>query len=368
MSPRDSFDGIVASLHEAAFNASRWPAASTLIDKGSGSRGNGLFIGEEVEDRLEIHSSSFHSYGRRCQSLERAYVDLFHNDADVWPRVRGLSKDRLTHASEIFTNAAPRWNIIRNGLLVCFDGPEDSHVLWAIGGEQGDWKSDQTGLIERLVPHVRHFVCVRQALTSQADLNCTLTEWLDSAEVGVIHLGSRGRVVWVSPRGRDLLQCEGGLQVCDGILGACLPAENTRLKELLQRVLQAEDKRPANSWMTISRSSGLPRLVLCVRPVGECQPGFDIRRAVALVLDPGSRVRIDAKLLAEELGFTTREGQVAALLAEGRTVREIAFSMGIKVSTVRWHVKGMFKKLAIVRQCDLIRLVLSLPAGLRADR
>ena len=285
----NTFDGIVASLYEAMLDDARWSVASALIDDACNVKGSGLFIGEEVDGKLDIHFARFHSHGRRRQDLEDSYVNLFHTQADWWPYLRGLPRDRPTHVSDLPANAVPRPSIIQNGSLLCFDGLDGSHIVWAIGGPAGPggWQPDQTGLIERLAPYVRHFVCVRQAFTSQPE-GSALAEWLCGTGFGVIHLGWRGRIMGANPVAGDLLQCGDGLQVCDGLLGARLTAENTRLKELLERALgQGESgQRSAADWMTISRSSGLPSLMLYVTSVDGPELDFGIRRAVVLVFDP----------------------------------------------------------------------------------
>ena len=68
--------------------------------------------------------------------------------------------------------------------------------------------------------------------------------------------------------------------------------------------------------------------------------------------------RVDPRNLVEEYGLTPAEGDVAAALAQGRTVSEIAASTGREESTVRWHVKNLHSKLGVHRQADVVRLVL----------
>ncbi len=86
-----------------------------------------------------------------------------------------------------------------------------------------------------------------------------------------------------------------------------------------------------------------------------------------LVVDPESRLRIDPAVTRVALGLTGMESRVAVLLAEGKSVREIAAAMGRKESTIRTHVKHIFTKHGLSRQVDLVRLVLAL-AGIPEPR
>ena len=121
--------------------------------------------------------------------------------------------------------------------------------------------------------------------------------------------------------------------------------------------------------MAVWRALGLPRLAVHVSPAAIDRADFGPQRVVALVLvvDPGSQPRIDSALVSKVLDLTASESEVAALLATGRTVREIAAATGRQESSVRWLLKRVYRKHGISRQADLVRLVLSL-AGLSGPR
>ena len=64
--------------------------------------------------------------------------------------------------------------------------------------------------------------------------------------------------------------------------------------------------------------------------------------------------------MASTLGLTPTESRIAAALASGSRVRDIAAATGSQETTIRWHIKRIFRKLGVDRQADLVRLVLSL--------
>ena len=143
---------------------------------------------------------------------------------------------------------------------------------------------------------------------------------------------------------------------------ARLPADNARLESLLGGALPTLFGEAVSGSMTIRRPPGLPRLAVHVSPLGVHQMDFGALRVAALVLvvDPQSDPRIAPELVAATLGLTPAESQVAAMLAEGRTVRDMAVATDRKESTVRWLLNRVYDKQGISRQADLVRLVLSL--------
>ena len=95
------------------------------------------------------------------------------------------------------------------------------------------------------------------------------------------------------------------------------------------------------------------------------QADFGARRVAALVLlvDPERRPRIAPGRLSTLLGLTRSEARVAALLAEGRPVREIAAATGYKESYVRWLLKQAYGKLGVSGQVALVQRVLATHGG-----
>ena len=151
----------------------------------------------------------------------------------------------------------------------------------------------------------------------------------------------------------------------DGCLSARSPEDDAHLQRLLARVLPPYGRRGAAGSMTVRRPAALEPLRLHVHPVGRKDTEYRAWpvAALMLVVDRGSGMRIDPPLVAAALGLTPAEGRVAAQLAEGKTVGEIASATGRKVSTIRTHVRHIFTKHGITRQVDLVRLVLSISAS-----
>ncbi len=114
--------------------------------------------------------------------------------------------------------------------------------------------------------------------------------------------------------------------------------------------------------MVLRRSSVVPPFVVHVKPVGVPDPDHGARHVAALVLivEPGRQQRINPDLVATTLELTAAETQVAAWLAEGKSVRDMADARGHTEAAIYWHLQRIYQKHSISRQADLVRLVLSL--------
>ena len=150
----------------------------------------------------------------------------------------------------------------------------------------------------------------------------------------------------VNDPARDFLRKGDGLRDRGGFLHARSPDDDDRLQKLLARALPRGGERGTSASMLVNRRSVTPRLVLHVSPVSGGRMGFRPRHVAALVLvvDPARRARIDPELVMVALDLTRAESQVAAMLAEGRTPRDIAAATGCRESTIRWHIQRDFRQ------------------------
>ena len=136
---------------------------------------------------------------------EREYFQVYHGLDERVPRLRQLADSRIVHMDALYAEeerkrsvayneAVPRAET-RDSLNVRLDGPEGSRIVWVVADPvDGDgWTSERVETIERLLPHVRQFVRVRQTLVRARALGASVVELLDQVRVGVIQLDRRCR-------------------------------------------------------------------------------------------------------------------------------------------------------------------------------
>ena len=373
MSAQDAFERILASLYEAMLDDTHWPATSALIDEACGIQGNGIMVGTGPKDAVRALFVGLYYRGERREDWEREYLEVYHPIDESVPRFRQLPDSRLVHVTDLYTaeelktsltyNEALHLGSAQNSLRVRLDGPDGSHITWGIHDPvaSGGWESSQLTLIKGLLPYIRQFVRVRQALVGAEALGASVADLLDTPRIGVIHLDRRGQIIEANDRARAILRHGDGLSDRGGELRARGPADHAHLEGLLAGALPSAGVGVSGS-MLLRRPSGVLPLVVHVKPVVGPQPDYGARRVAVLVLlvEPGRPSRIDPALVATTLGLTRAESQIAVALAQGQTVREIARSTGRQVSSIHWHLKHIYRKLGVARQAELVQLVRAL--------
>lgn len=374
MTEQAGFERILESFYQAMLDDARWPATSALIDQVCGLTGNALLVGEGPKDDIQVSFVGAYYRGQRRTDLEREYLEVYHPIDERVARIRQLPDSRLVRVAELYTSkelrTSPTYNELlfrashQDGLTVRLDGPEESHMTWGLGDPvaSGGWGEPQIGMITRLLPHIRQFVRVRQALVRAGAVDTTVTALLDNPHIGVVHLDRRGRMMAANDRVLAILRQGDGLSDLDGVLRTLAPDEQPHLDRLVAAALPNSGGVAVSGSMLLHRQPPLPPFVVHVKPVVVPRPDYGARHVAALVLivEPRRRLRIDPGLVAAALRLTPAESQVAAWLAEGKSVEEIARATGNTKDTIYWHLKQTYQKLHISRQADLVQIVLSI--------
>ena len=377
MNSVEAFDRILASLYRATRDDDHWPATAALIDEACGAKGNLVTVSEGSGDDVRVRFCQHLYRGEPRLDLARRYFDVYYPHDEGPPRLMERPAGQLIHAPDLYAERELRTSVaynegwrrahIQNGLLARFDELDGLSIVWTLGDPvgSGGWQSPQLRLIESLLPHVRQFVRMRQALATANALGVGLAGLLDNDRIGVVQLDRGGRVLAANAPALEVLRRGDGLFDRDGALQARMPADRSRLQRLLGRALPGLwGEAPSGGSMTVQRPTGRSRLGLHVSPVGDGAADFGGRRVAALVLvvDPTSRKRIDPARVATMLGLSESEGRVSALLAEGLRVREIAAATGLRENYVRWLFQQVYRKLGVSGQVALVRQVLAAEA------
>ena len=182
------------------------------------------------------------------------------------------AEERRTSAT--WNEALPKAGT-RNGLNVRLHGRDGLRVTWVIADPvAGDWDSGRIRTIRRLLPHLRHFIRVRQALAGAAALGSSLIDLVGHASLAAIHLDRRGRIALANDRALGLLEGDNGLRQEDGLLRAWRSQDDDRLARLLGAVLTGKGAKGAGGNVRVRHPLTGRVLTLHVRPVTARQRGL----------------------------------------------------------------------------------------------
>ena len=117
MSEHDAFDRVLAAVHAATLDETRWPATSALIDEACGLTGNGLMVAEGPTNDVRALFVGLYYRGQRRDDLEREYLTTYHALDERVPRFRQLPARRLVHITDLYTAEELKTSRTYNELL-----------------------------------------------------------------------------------------------------------------------------------------------------------------------------------------------------------------------------------------------------------
>ena len=371
----DSFDLALGHLYKAAVRDVRWVSAAAMINDLVRTTGHSVsHVEVGPSGKPEIRLSRFFVGSEHRVDLERLYYrDYFWRDEAI-PRLDGLGHGELVHKNDLYTdhektvsavyNEFRRVNRTQDGFFLGLHGLDGDATVLSFGNsqEREGWGHDQLKVVKRLAPHLHQFARVRRAMASAKALGASLAELLENRLSGIFQVDLHGRVVEANDRARHILLKRDGLGEVGGALTATNQEENVRLQHLLAQALPPFGAQGSGGSMKITRRKAPTPLVLEVHPVRDAGQGSGVRevRALVLAVDPAARCSVDPDLAASLLGLTPMEGRVAVAVASGQTAAGIAYALGSAESTVKTHLKQVYRKLGVRKQAGLVRRILSL--------
>ena len=183
-----------------------------------------------------------------------------------------------------------------------------------------------------------------------------LAAGLDFMTMAYLVVTPERRAVWANAPAESLLQRPDGIGLESGHLQCADSPAHARLTTLVAAATKPRSA-PTCGTMTVPRPSGWLHYQVLVLPIGE---HASERRVGVFINDPVRELDDVTPCLQSMYALTAAEAAVAAKLASGSDVTQIARDRECSRETVRVLLKRVFDKMGARRQVDVVRLVLGI--------
>ncbi|HEY8156050.1 MAG TPA: helix-turn-helix transcriptional regulator [Myxococcota bacterium] len=222
---------------------------------------------------------------------------------------------------------------------------------------------DDITLCNLLVPHLERGYAVYSRLGSVRRARVALAEVLDRLPTGVLVFDSQHAPLIVNRSARRILDLHDGFAIDRGRPRLADRREDGILQTLLAKACAATQngRRTVGDVMQVSRPSGRRAFALMVAPLLDAPPGSAAGDAVsvAFLADPETGHISTTDVLEQLYSLTPAEAELVQLLAQGRSLEQVATARSVTMNTVRSQLKQVFTKTDTKRQGELVRLVLT---------
>jgi DNA-binding CsgD family transcriptional regulator len=243
------------------------------------------------------------------------------------------------------------------GRMITADG-SDGFLSLAFRKREGHATETQMRLFGLLMPHVSRAIRIGQRLATWNLKREISLAALEALGCGLILLSSRSQVVFSNPAAHRILSAQDGLTLRADGLRAADSDVNERLVALQRRLMRGPIVHGSQRIRVPKISGGLEYVVEVFRLGRDVEVVHEARPVVAIFISDASRSSgIDAASFRSHYGLSPAEIELAADLATGLPVAQIAVNHRQSIHTVRSQLKGILRKTQAHRQAELARLL-----------
>lgn len=364
----------VSRVYDAALDAKVWPRALARLrdlfsaDVCAIAQHDLAGGGARVVQSVGMNAGFVDAYGAQYEALALWLGDM--------KQLSEPGEVSLGHGSGEDFRDSPFWRDWLNpqGLATLLYGVVDNaggvvtHLLVARSQQKPALDQTSAMLLRRILPGIQRALCSGRTVRKAEFYNQVAFDALDAVPLGVAFVDAVGEINAANKVARQIIEAENvrAYQESGRRTDASgqLPRFRRAIADAMSELKDAKgDKLSAFAVPRKGELRPLTCLLAALDPSEEMSD-LDQPRAMLFMGDPEKPMTIDQRRLRELYGLSRAEARVVALLAQGHRLDATAENLGLVYETVRKHLKQAFGKTGCDRQAELVRLLVTGPAGL----
>jgi DNA-binding CsgD family transcriptional regulator len=212
-----------------------------------------------------------------------------------------------------------------------------------------------------LIPHLTRAIQLTMRLSDAGLDHQVALDGLERTHSATLVVDGNGRILFATRLAEAALREVGGLHAVNGRLFGADRVSSARLAHLIRGAADTAAGAALHTncgGLAIEREDGRLPLTVLVAPFRPNRPvpGAQIPAALVFIRDPELGT-VANEILTDLFGFTRAQAAVAAHMANGESLEQIALALRISLLTARDHLKAIFAKTGTSRQSQLVALL-----------
>jgi DNA-binding CsgD family transcriptional regulator len=356
---KPSYETLVDSIYDCAANPALWPDALSHIRDAV----DAAYVGIRFADFSSLATGISVKTIRYNSPWDEAWLDqhdawmgkipygqvLFKLPLDVsWTQLKQIPEEEFQQ-TEFYREWVKPQNL-RDCLSLNYLKQDQINGILTMptSAKRAPVSSDNCRLAEQLSPHIRRAININD-LTEQGNLATRLyRQVLDTLSVAAFVVGPGRRLVFTNAAGDTLLSEGDKLHAVGGVLhGRRLSCHASALDDAVDAALNGIGALgTAGIGVPLIGEDG-DRAAAYVLPLNRKNKPSDLGsdNCAIFVARRGEHHPLATEMLRSMFGLTVSEARVALMIAKGENPQMISAALGIKVNTVRTHLKHCFAKI-----------------------
>jgi DNA-binding CsgD family transcriptional regulator len=369
MDEAERLSSLIGGIYDAALDPALWPLAlrkATVFVNGSSSS---LFAKDATNktgvvyyDDGGVDPHYMRLYFEKYVKLDPLTTSHFFAEVDV----PFATADMMPYEEFLETRFYKEW-VKPQGLVdfisTVLDKSVTSAAMFGVFRQQSHGVVDAQArrAMHLIAPHIRRAVLVSRTIELKSAAADTFASVLDGLSAGMFLVDVEGRIVHANASGHTLIAESGFLRAAGGRLAATDADADRALKAVFTAAGAGDDAVGISAISVPLSAADGARYVAHVLPLtsGERSRTGSAFKAVAAVFV--HRASLDAaappEIIARTHNLTPTELRVLFAIVQVGGVPEVADALGVAESTVKTHVKRLYRKTDTSRHADLVKLV-----------
>lgn len=232
------------------------------------------------------------------------------------------------------------------------NGHRFSLVMHRKAGDLRDIDTDEEAFLMNLLPHLEQAGLLSTQMREGSTRARQMQAVIETTGTAVIVCDAEQRVQWMNTQAERLLAANRHLSIQTGKLNCHVSADAARLRAQIQAVDQGARAESVIAIGSVGHGPVHLRITALMNG-STAQPGAE---ALAIVLtEPEATRRLNPDDLVDLFGLTRAEGGLAAALATGLSLAEVAAARRITIGTARFQLRQVLAKTGTSRQAELLQ-------------
>lgn len=373
LAAEDSLVPLIGAFYESAAFPERWQdflrsvAQCMDCDKAAITLHDDRLLSWDLHQSFGLPPESMTEYNDHYGAINPAIPPLFkivRKTGSWYGQTRSLCGEREYKQSEYYNEFGSKYGSYW-GVMGAVGYPSNSVIALSVVRAESKRAPEPASveLMGRLMPHFACVIKIHHAMESLRSMTNAAMTAVDTLEVALLAVDSKGEVVLTNAEAERLLRRQDGVILSRKHLSAKNPHESRDLEFLVQSAAATgagKNVHPGGSLL-IAREASRPLQVSVVPFRSSYMLNEASPRALIFISDPDAQSASRASVLSALYRLTPSECRLADLLLQDLDLTAAADSMGITSGTARFVLKSIFRKTGTHRQPELIRLLLGLP-------
>ncbi|MFC1748781.1 helix-turn-helix transcriptional regulator [Pseudomonadota bacterium] len=369
---------LIDAIYAASLDVSLWQSVVEKLGQLTNSHQFGIWAHNEANNGMgytfdkNIDETMFvpylehyieHDYQR--QALQRLPSGKVYDSIELIPE-EGLT---------------PKENYFYNEFLV----PQDMHYalgsvalkqnngIVLVSGQRsnkgGPYEEKEKQALQTFIPHIRRAFTINQLMAYNEFHQSVAEEMLNCFNVATLLLNRFGKILALNQPAERLIQAKQGVSSVGRKLKLTSSKETSALHTLIANAADYPNKQgdKSSGTITLKRQLPLTPLTLLVTPTRAqtkiaCMDAPT--SALVFINENEQKLELSADIIRGLYNLSKAEARLSIEITSGLSIEQISHKLNLSENTLRSQLKSTFVKTNTKRQAELVKLILSGPAGL----